>query len=170
MIIREHTSLTRTQFLTRISISSLLIINLFFAFSPSILAQAPPPAATATPTGSYLNPFEAPRQEFFELVDPLNLGGGANILTPAPSAQTNTLRSPAGIINRFLDYAFPLAGLILFVMLVWGGFEILIKSPGQKSLESGKQRVTAAFIGFFLLFASYWIWQIIEVVFGVKIL
>lgn len=80
------------------------------------------------------------------------------------------LSTPAGIINRFLDYLFPIAGFILFLMIVWGGFEMMTGALNKKSAESGKQRVTAAVIGFMLLFASYWIAQIIEAIFGIQIL
>jgi len=81
------------------------------------------------------------------------------------------LSTPGGIINRFIqNYAFPLAGLILFVMLVWGGFEMLSGAANKKSIDAGKQRITAAVIGFVLLFAAYWIIQIIEAMFGLSIL
>ena len=43
-------------------------------------------------------------------------------------------------------------------------------AAGKKSIDAGKQRATAAVVGFMLLFASYWIAQIIEIVFGIKIL
>lgn len=78
--------------------------------------------------------------------------------------------TPGGIISRALVFAFPIAGLILFVMLVWAGFEILGGATEKKSVEAGKQRATAAVIGFVLLFASYWLIQILEVMFGVTIL
>ena len=42
---------------------------------------------------------------------------------PALAAELST---PGGIISRFLGgYAFPIAGLILFVMLIWGGIEMM---------------------------------------------
>lgn len=78
--------------------------------------------------------------------------------------------SLAVFINRALNIIFPLAGLALFVMIVWGGFEMLTGVAGKQGLEAGKQRVTAAVIGFLLLFASYWIIQIVETITGVKIL
>ena len=81
------------------------------------------------------------------------------------------LSTPGGIVSRFLgSFAFPIAGLILFVMLVWGGFEMMAGSATKKSVDAGKQRVTAALIGFLLLFASFWIARIMEMMFGIKIL
>ncbi len=78
--------------------------------------------------------------------------------------------SVAGVINRLLNFIFPLAGLILFVMIVWGGFEMMTGAASKKNLDAGKQRVTAAIVGFLLLFVSYWIIQIIEYVTKVSIL
>lgn len=80
------------------------------------------------------------------------------------------LSTPGGIITRLLTFAFPLAGIILFVMLTWSGFEIVAGAASKKSQDAGKQRATAAVVGFLLLFASYWIIQVIEVIFNVAIL
>lgn len=76
----------------------------------------------------------------------------------------------AGFINRLLSFLFPIAGLILFLLLVWGGFEMMTGAASKNNLDSGKQRIVAALIGFVLLFASYWIAQIVEYVTGVGIL
>ncbi len=78
--------------------------------------------------------------------------------------------SVAKFINRALEFIFPLAGLILFVMIVWGGFEMLTSAASKKGMDAGKQRVTAALIGFLVLFASYWIIQIVQEITGVVIL
>ena len=73
-------------------------------------------------------------------------------------------------INRALTFLFPLAGLILFVLITWGGFEMMLGAASKKNLDAGKQRVTAAIIGFLLLFSTYWIVQIIEEITQVNIL
>lgn len=129
----------------------------------------PPPTTPPSPTPRVFTPYESPSNSFFDMLNPLRHAGGENIFEDAPSAYADELSTPGGIVSRVLTFAFPLAGLILFVMLVWGGFEILIQAPSKKGIDAGKQRVTAAIIGFILLFSSYWIWQIIEVIFGVII-
>jgi len=106
-----------------------------------------------------LDIFAGPTGENFNTLNPLkNFSDGSAGLT-----------SPGAIVSRLLQFAFPLAGLILFAELVWGGFEMLIGATG-KGIEAGKQRVTNALIGFILLFVAYWIFQIVEVIFGVVIL
>ncbi len=109
-------------------------------------------------------PLEPINDEQLDQLDPLLIGTKGN------ESLQEEFSTPAGIINRFLLFAFPLAGLILFVMIVWGGFDMLAKSATKKSMDSGKQRITAAVIGFILLFASYWIIQILEIITGAQIL
>lgn len=129
-----------------------------------------PTPGPSTPTPAPFEPYSPPTNETFDAVNPLNIAGGDNIDATVPSQFKDELSTPGGIISRALTFIFPLAGLLLFALLVWGGFEMLIGSPTKKSMESGKNRVTAAIAGFFLLFAAYWIWQIVEVIFGVAIL
>jgi hypothetical protein len=92
-----------------------------------------------------------------------------NPLVIGNSAKADQFRTPSGVITEVLRFAFPLAGFVLFVMLVWGGFEIMTSSVSGKK-DAGKQRITTAVIGFLLLFATYWIGQIVEAVFGVRFL
>lgn len=94
-----------------------------------------------------------------------------NSLNPLSSSDKfEKLSTPAGIINQFLKYAFPLAGMILFLMLVFGGFQMLIGASNSKSTEEAKQRITSAILGFLLLFAAYWIVQLVQIIFGIRIL
>ncbi|MCC6711203.1 MAG: hypothetical protein IT416_02510, partial [Candidatus Pacebacteria bacterium] len=92
--------------------------------------------------------------------DPLKVAG---------SPQASTLSTPGGIISRLLEFIFPLAGFGLFIMILAGGLQILAGATNAKGLEEGKKRVTMAIVGFLILFASYWIAQILEVIFGVNI-
>lgn len=80
------------------------------------------------------------------------------------------LSKPGSLISRLLSFVFPLAGMIMFVMLIAAGFEIMGAAATKKSIDTGKQRASAAVIGFILLFASYWLVQILELVFNIKIL
>ena len=80
-----------------------------------------------------LNIFAGPNKSDFEDLNPLRI---------MDSAYEANFASPAGIINRVLLFAFPLAGLILFVMIVWGGFEMVSGATNSKSLQAGQQRIT----------------------------
>lgn len=80
------------------------------------------------------------------------------------------LETPGGFLSALFPYLFMGGGVILFGMLVWGGFEMLMGAAEPKQQEAGKQRISAAAIGFVLLFTSYWIAQILQIVFGINIL
>jgi len=77
--------------------------------------------------------------------------------------------TPGGIISRVLEFAFPIAGIILFLMLVVGGLQILMAAGNDKGMQAGQQRATFAVIGFLLLFASYWVAVLLGQILGIKI-
>lgn len=95
-----------------------------------------------------------------------------NSLNPLAVGNGNMdLSTPGGIITRALgSFVFPIAGIILFVQLVLGGFQMLAGATNSKSIDDGKQKITAAIIGFLILFAAYWIAQLLEIIFGIRIL
>jgi len=98
--------------------------------------------------------------ETLNSLNPINIGSGSA-----------DLKTPGGIISRALKFfIFPIAGIILFVVLILGGFQMLAGANNSKSLDEGKQRITTAIIGFILLFAAYWIAQLLEIIFGIRIL
>ncbi|MBP9820107.1 hypothetical protein KBC79_05230 [Candidatus Woesebacteria bacterium] len=161
---------TRLQQLlfTRVHLVSglILALALFLAVPQQSFAQLNPGQAP----GGKFDIFKGPTNQVLDELNPLSIGGGTDINNAQPSAYKADLSTPGGIVSRLLEFAFPLAGLILFAMLVWGGFEIILGAANKKSVDSGKQRITSAIIGFLLLFSSYWITQIIEVIFGIMIL
>lgn len=85
------------------------------------------------------------------------------------SAVNVELGTPGGIISRALRFLFPIAGIILFIILLWSGFEMILGAENPKAQEAGSQRAGAALIGFLLLFVSYWVIRLIEVITGAQI-
>ncbi len=75
-----------------------------------------------------------------------------------------------GIINSFLPTLLTIAGLILFGMLVMGGFTMLAGAADKEAQEKGKKMITSSLTGFFVIFLAYWIAQILQVIFKVNIL
>lgn len=78
--------------------------------------------------------------------------------------------SLGSIANSFLPTILQLAGVILFGMLVMGGFTMLAGAADKESQEKGKKMITSSLTGFFIVFLSYWIAQILQVIFKVNIL
>jgi len=77
--------------------------------------------------------------------------------------------NPTSLISAILPTFYIVAGLILFVYMIVGGFMVIGSSGDSKKAESGKEAITNAIIGFVIIFASYWIIQIIQIITGLKI-
>lgn len=75
----------------------------------------------------------------------------------------------ADIINALVPYIFAIAGLLLLFILILGGFELLTSAGDPKKVESAQGKITSAVIGFVIIFVAYWLVQILEVIFGLKI-
>lgn len=76
------------------------------------------------------------------------------------------------LISIFLPNIYVLAGILLFLLLIAGGYGIIMGAGRGDTSQVGKgqKALTAAIIGFVVVFASYWIIQIIQVITGMKIL
>ncbi|MEO8581601.1 MAG: pilin [Patescibacteria group bacterium] len=139
---------------------------------PTTNSPAPAPSDSTVPTPPDSSSGIA-NGLFLFLVNPLTVTGNKNPLAGIIQGFTNvtqTFTTPAGFLNALMPFLFSIAGIILFVMIIWGGFEMIYGAADTKAQEAGKQRITAALIGFTLLFISYWIAQILQAIFGVNIL
>ena len=145
------------------------VLSIIFATALLFISQysnSPVFAVSPSPTpGFAIN--EPVTAQDLEKLNPLVMFGNDPVKIDVLPAGKVSL---AGLINRSLKFIFPLAGLLLFLMLVWGGFEMLTGVASKKNMDAGKQRVTAALIGFLLLFVAYWVAQMVEYVTGVVIL
>lgn len=130
----------------------ILFKALFYSFTLFLIG------ATFIPQALALDPVT---QQTLNELNPLKVGNSE------ANGDFNTL---GGVINRVLLFIFPLAVLILFLMLFWAGFEMFSGAADKGSVEKGKNRATMAIVGFILLFISYWLIQIIETVFGVVLI
>lgn len=84
--------------------------------------------------------------------------------------QYQTANSIGDYVSKLLPYALSFAGLILLAMLIMGGYEIMTAATDAKKADAGKARITTAVIGFVIIFAAYWITQILEIMTGISIL
>jgi len=78
--------------------------------------------------------------------------------------------SLAGVISKGLEYAYVFAGVALLVMLVMGGVGLMTAAGNPDKAKESYGKITGALIGFLIVFTSYFLVQIIEVVLGVEIL
>lgn len=98
--------------------------------------------------------------DYNKLNNTIGLGSGSN------AVNTTSLGT---ILGSLLPYLLTIAGLILFGMLVGGGFTMLAGAASQESQEKGKKMITSSLTGFFLIFLAYWIAQILQVIFQIDI-
>lgn len=78
-----------------------------------------------------------------EVCGPANFMGGASDVTIGL------------IISSILKLLMPLAGILLFIYLVMGGYDFLLSMGNPEKIKSAKGKITNALIGFFLLIFSY---------------
>ena len=91
-------------------------------------------------------------------------GPGGNVSTVYPQ--------PATLVNIIVKNSLIVAGIIFLGLLVAGGV-MMIASAGsgdQKKAAISKSLITDAAIGFLVIFTSYFIIQIIEILTGINIL
>lgn len=79
-------------------------------------------------------------------------------------------KSLGAIISQALEYAIVLGGIAMFVYLLLGGFELLTSAGNPEGIQKGTQKVIFAIIGFLVIFASYFIVQLVETMLGFSIL
>lgn len=114
-----------------------------------------------------------------EIPEEFRLNISVNHLKNSSLKEMNPLRgsvlgtaTPGEIINRALStVVFPIAGIGMLILILMGGFQIITASMSGKQnyLDVGKRQVTAAIIGFVLLFLVYWIWRALTLATGLSI-
>lgn len=72
----------------------------------------------------------------------------------------------AGIVNKFTPYIFGIAGLILLLYLLWGGFSMMTSGGDPKAVEGAKAKITNALKGFIIMFFAFWIVRILAIITG----
>lgn len=75
------------------------------------------------------------------------------------------------LVNVLLKNVFVLTGVLLFVVLIFGGLKLMIgiESGDKQGAGEGKNAITAALVGLITVFTAYWLIQIIEYLTGLKI-
>lgn len=111
-----------------------------------------PPGSTADPT--------------YKIPDYRDIPG-VNFLFPSYELGTPVVGT---VISKFVLYAFAIAGLLLLFYLIYGVFTLLSGYGNPQYVTAGSSIITRALIGFAIIFTSYWITQILELVLGINIL
>jgi hypothetical protein len=91
---------------------------------------------------------------------------GQDYFVSNPVSQFST---PADIINKLIPYLFTFAGIALLVILIASGFSYLTSGGDEKKVGQARGRITAGLVGFIIMFSAYWLTQIVEYLFHIKI-
>ena len=99
------------------------------------------------------------------------------IPTPCPNSVTvngQEICSPlvgysniGDIINNVVPFIMTMAGIILFFVLMWGGFDYVTSQGQPEKLKTANAKITAGVIGFVLLVLSFLITRVLAYIFGV---
>lgn len=65
------------------------------------------------------------------------------------------------IVSGLLTYIFPIAGFLLLLYLIFGGYQFMLSRGDPKALQDAKAKITYALIGFIIIFVAYWLMQLI---------
>ena len=76
------------------------------------------------------------------------------------------------LVSIIVSNAMVIAGIILLFFMVFGGISMIAGAGNQNpdQVAKGRQAVTSALIGFIIVFAAYWIVQLIGAITGINIL
>jgi len=90
------------------------------------------------------------------------------VTRPGGPTIAETYSSPAVLVDILVKNLFPIAGLILLVIIMYAGFKFIYL--GTKGKDEAKQIIETAIIGFAVMFSAYWVLQIVRVVTGIDTL
>jgi hypothetical protein len=70
------------------------------------------------------------------------------------------------LVNRIMTFLIPIAGIILFLVIIWGGYDFMMSGGAPEKVKSGRAKITTGIIGFILLVLSYFFAKLIGTIFG----
>lgn len=71
------------------------------------------------------------------------------------------------IVNNLVPFVITIGGIMLFLILMWGGYDYVTSQGTPEKIKSANAKITAAIVGFVLLVLSFLITRIISYIFGV---
>jgi hypothetical protein len=75
--------------------------------------------------------------------------------------------APLGVLlNRALLFIFPMAGLILFGIIIASGFQLMTSAGNPEKMKKAQGQLTMGVIGFIIIFVAYWLIQILDAILG----
>lgn len=70
------------------------------------------------------------------------------------------------VFTAILPWIFTIAGILLLLYLLYGGFHLMISGGDPKVVAEAKGKITNALVGFIIIFVAYWLVSIVGQIFG----
>lgn len=75
--------------------------------------------------------------------------------------------TPGKIVNLLVSNLFIIAGIVIFIFIIGAGFSFF--QDTSKGKDEARTLATGAIVGFIIMFAAYWIVQIVAAITGADI-
>lgn len=92
-----------------------------------------------------------------------NLGGGKTI------GNVSDYETLFPVLSVILRNIYVIAAIILFIMIFVGGLGMIINAGNAEKQKQSSKTLGSAVLGFVIIFLSYWLIKIIEIITGIKI-
>jgi hypothetical protein len=102
------------------------------------------------------------------LAQNLTLPDGSSITGPLKINGVESNPTIGTILSAAIPLVLGFAGLGLLLMLISAGYTFLTSAGDAKKMEQGKQQLTNAVVGFIIVFAAYWIVQLVGIIFKLE--
>lgn len=99
-----------------------------------------------------------------DIGETLNLGGGKTI------GSVTEYATLFPILSIILKNIYVIAAIILFIMIFIGGLGMIINAGNAEKQKQSSKTLGSAVLGFVIMFLSYWLIKIIEIITGVEII
>lgn len=86
----------------------------------------------------------------------------STVLAQLVTDEANTLGDFGEVFLRILGALIPVGGIILFIMIIFGGFSFITSSGDPRKTEAAKATITYAIIGIVVLASAFLIVQVIS--------
>jgi len=74
------------------------------------------------------------------------------------------------IVTSLIQILLGIAGVVSFIMLLWGGLQWILSGGDKEGTEKARKRITAALIGLAVVFSAYALIFIVGQLFGITVL
>lgn len=78
-----------------------------------------------------------------------------NIGTQQICGPLKGINNISDVVNIVMIFVLPFAAVILFFVLLWGGYDLMTSAGSEEKIQNGRMKMTAGVIGFVLLAVSY---------------